>query len=229
MPRCALVSLLAASLGACASAGGSGSGGECRSTLQADSIPLDASLDSAAASAGLSSAWDGVNGLTLGRIYYDSTGVFDRVSVISATLAEPTRNLFEDIVARAVHDRPSDRRVVRMLIGDETGLSLRSVGAFRSCRPAIDDPGEMTRRVQAESSALGLEIGMRLVVRLQVFVEADGSVGEVRFDRRSGNVLADIAANRVFEGARFRPARVEGIPVPVWVSFPVTFNRARGP
>jgi len=76
-----------------------------------------------------------------------------------------------------------------------------------------------------EATSAGI-IG-RTTVRLYALVWADGHVQEVRIDRSSSNSVADAAAVRVMESANFNPGQVEGIPAPIWVLFPVTFEPER--
>jgi protein TonB len=61
-------------------------------------------------------------------------------------------------------------------------------------------------------------------VDVLVFVRGDGRVGEVRVDKTSGNPAVDEAALRVLRDAAFAPGAIEGIPVALWTSFPVTFT-----
>jgi TonB family protein len=51
-------------------------------------------------------------------------------------------------------------------------------------------------------------------------VGLEGEVEELRVDRGSGDHALDMAAMMVARGIRFRPALIEGFPVPnVWASF----------
>jgi TonB family protein len=64
---------------------------------------------------------------------------------------------------------------------------------------------------------------MPTVVRVMALVREGGRIQEVRVQQSSGELAIDLAATRVFEGAVFTPAMIEGIEVAVWAAFPVTF------
>jgi TonB family protein len=66
-------------------------------------------------------------------------------------------------------------------------------------------------------------------VELMVRVYSDGSVGEIRIEKSSGQFEVDSAAARVARSfLRFAPAVTkDGLPVEVWASFPVTFSHRR--
>ena len=53
-------------------------------------------------------------------------------------------------------------------------------------------------------------------VRLDIHVGADGSVLEVRLRKSSGSKLLDRTAIDTVKKWRFRPATVDGKPVPEW-------------
>ena len=67
-------------------------------------------------------------------------------------------------------------------------------------------------------------------MRLWVFVDADGIPREVRLRESSGHRGLDDAATMLSPALRFSPAiDNDGVIVPVWVSFPITFVvRRRG-
>ncbi len=62
---------------------------------------------------------------------------------------------------------------------------------------------------------------------LTVFVEASGEVGEVRIQETSRDIAFDMEVARLFRNAPFLPAMIEGIGVPVWAEFPVSFTPRR--
>ena len=69
--------------------------------------------------------------------------------------------------------------------------------------------------------------GIGGVVRVFFFIDRDGEVQSTRVDQSSGFELLDEAALAVAGKYRFSPALNRDTPVPVWVSFPITFEVAR--
>lgn len=220
------VPLFVAAGAACATAGPP-SPADCRSDLPEDSIPLSTVIDSAATNEAIAALWRPATGLVIAQLRFDSVGAFDSARVITESLGPDVQADLKRVLGSAVEraDATSpDRRTVRLFIGNEEGPALRGVRRFRTCAPRILDQPALTARIQAEAPGLNLAPGMTVTTRLRVFLRPNGAVGTVRVEESSGNVLADAAAGRVFQTARFTPAVIEGIAVPVWVRFPVNFR-----
>jgi protein TonB len=67
-------------------------------------------------------------------------------------------------------------------------------------------------------------MGAQGVVVLRVFVQANGTVGEVTISQSSGfSILDESALKTVRERWRFVPARLDGRPVASWVEVPIRF------
>lgn len=94
--------------------------------------------------------------------------------------------------------------------------------------PSIQNRREVVEAMGAEYPPLLREAGIEGTVRVYFFIGADGLVKSVRMDQTSGHEALDQAALRVAEVYRFSPALNGDEPVPVWVSFPITFQ-AGGP
>jgi TonB family protein len=72
--------------------------------------------------------------------------------------------------------------------------------------------------------------GIGGTVMVWTFIDEGGGVEKVQLDRSSGHEALDEAALRVVEQVEFTPALKDGEPVPVWISFPITFTTAqKGP
>ena len=56
-----------------------------------------------------------------------------------------------------------------------------------------------------------------------LLLDADGVLRDTRIDQSSGHEALDLAAIRVARVMRFSPAMNGEVPVPVWVSIPITF------
>jgi len=162
-------------------------------------------------------------GLVLATIRYDSTGAMADVEVITESMLEVMRTRVAQAVRSAARPRAEPRHRVHLFIGEGT-VHVRRVRGFRTCGPRILDPDWLASQLRAEAPALKLARPVR--VRLFVRVGADGAAREVRVADSSGNPDADAAAVRVMTGASYAPAVAEGVPVPVWASFPVTFRPA---
>jgi periplasmic protein TonB len=68
------------------------------------------------------------------------------------------------------------------------------------------------------------EMGVGGTAYLYFCVDNDGRVMNVLLDKSSGNPALDEAALEVADIYRFTSAKKQGVDVPVWVSFPVTFQ-----
>lgn len=68
------------------------------------------------------------------------------------------------------------------------------------------------------------DAGIGGTVKVYFFIDSDGTVGDVRLDQGSGHPAIDDAALAVASVYRFAPARNQNEAVPVWVSFPITFQ-----
>ena len=90
--------------------------------------------------------------------------------------------------------------------------------------PSITNRQEVVRAMQEAYPPLLRDAGIEGLIRVYFFIEADGSVGSVQIDESSGHAALDDAALRVGEVYRFSPAMNREEAVPVWVSFPITFQ-----
>ncbi len=68
------------------------------------------------------------------------------------------------------------------------------------------------------------DAGIGGTARIYFLIDGHGTVQDVRMDRSSGQEALDEAAMRVARLYRFSPARKGDELVPVWVSFPITFQ-----
>ncbi len=90
--------------------------------------------------------------------------------------------------------------------------------------PSITNRMEVIAAMAENYPPLLREAGIGGAVRVYFFIGADGVVRDVRIDRSSGHEALDQAALRVADVYEFSPARNGDEPVPVWVSFPITFQ-----
>jgi TonB family protein len=90
--------------------------------------------------------------------------------------------------------------------------------------PSITNRTEVIEAMEAEYPPLLRGAGIGGTVRLYFFISAEGVVEDIRVDQSSGHPALDQAAMRVGGIYDFTPALNKDEQVPVWVSFPVTFQ-----
>jgi TonB family protein len=90
--------------------------------------------------------------------------------------------------------------------------------------PEITNRAAVIAAMEANYPRLLRDAGVGGTVRVYFLIAADGAVAEVRVDQSSGHPALDQAALAVAGVYRFRPALNGDEPVPVWVSFPITFQ-----
>jgi TonB family protein len=222
--RSYLIVMVAGTLSGCASTGARTS--ECRSALPPDDRLLAEVVDSVRLQAGVRDLWSPPNGLVLARVHYDSVGALDGVTVLTESMPEAARSALDRLLTGAAKPNADPNETVHVFVGDPSGPAVRRVPRFAACAPVLLHRNQIELAVQAEAAALRLTRLLRVVVLVQV--DTGGSAGEVRIDRSSGDARADAAAHAIMSGASFTPAAIEGIPVAVWISLPVTFQ-ARDP
>lgn len=90
--------------------------------------------------------------------------------------------------------------------------------------PAILNVDEVVRAMQREYPPLLRDAGIGGTVSVLFFIDENGTVHDRRLDESSGHQALDEAALRVADIYRFSPALNRDRKVPVWVSFPITFQ-----
>jgi len=90
--------------------------------------------------------------------------------------------------------------------------------------PSILNRSEIIEAMRERYPPLLREAGIGGTARVYFYIGADGTVEDVRLDASSGHPALDEAALDVAGIYRFAPALNRDRPVPVWVSFPITFQ-----
>ncbi len=90
--------------------------------------------------------------------------------------------------------------------------------------PQIQNRDEVVREMTRQYPALLRDAGIGGTVRVYFFIDEDGKVQDTRIDQSSGQAALDQAALAVAGVYRFSPALNRDKKVPVWVSFPITFQ-----
>ena len=91
--------------------------------------------------------------------------------------------------------------------------------------PNILNRREVVAAMEAEYPPLLREAGVGGTVRVYFFIDAEGTVVRTLIDQKSGHPALDDAALSVAGVYRFSPALMRNEPVPVWVSFAITFMK----
>jgi len=218
------VGLLFLGVWACASSSARTSGA-CRSQSWRSGGPLADVVDSAAFIGRFDSLSTQRLGLVVATVAYDSVGAMQDVVVQSrSALSTTLQAMREALRAMAPPSSDPDSRFY-LVLSDDAGLRPRRVDRLRGCAPAFRDKGRLASMLEREAALLGID---RLVtIHVLAHVREDGTVDEARVDRSSGSPTIDQAATRVVQHAAFVPALVEGIPVAVWASFPISFKPTR--
>lgn len=100
-------------------------------------------------------------------------------------------------------------------------MSVR-VGHSEACAPKLVDHNAVDRLVE-EGTPAGLD--GRAVIRFRV--EVDGTVGETRVARASGQPALDEHARTVVTRLTFLPGLLDGVPAPMWAELPLEFRVVR--
>ena len=94
--------------------------------------------------------------------------------------------------------------------------------------PVLQNRDELMAMMEKEYPPLLRDAGIVGEARLYFLIGKDGTVLRFLLDQSSGHPALDAAALRVAEHYEFAPAKLRDDPVPVWVSFPVTFTLGEG-
>jgi TonB family protein len=90
--------------------------------------------------------------------------------------------------------------------------------------PSIVNRDAVVRAMEQEYPPLLRDAGIGGTVKIYFFIDEQGRVEDVRIDESSGHPALDEAAMKVASTYRFSPALNRTEKVPVWVSFPITFQ-----
>lgn len=94
--------------------------------------------------------------------------------------------------------------------------------------PELRNVTRVTRLLSREYPRELRDAGVTGSVVLRMRLDPQGTPDLVVVERRSGHTQFDEAAYRVAQEMRFRPARLRGRPVRVWVTLPVNFSLQGG-
>lgn len=139
----------------------------------------------------------------------------------SADMAEIVTVLHDALAVDVPADEP-----LRLLLHDGFEFAPRAVAEFTTCAPKIKNRtalgrelGEVARRFRIRETK---------VLRVMLWIDIEGRATEARLDQSSGAFDLDAAVLDVARGWSFEPAQNEGIPVPVWLRFPITLQTSGG-
>ena len=90
--------------------------------------------------------------------------------------------------------------------------------------PSIANRSDVIHAMEAEYPPLLRDAGIGGTVKVYFFIDENGRVEDTRIDQSSGHPALDEAALKVASVYHFTPALNRDQKVPVWVSFPITFQ-----
>ena len=109
---------------------------------------------------------------------------------------------------------------------EEVATDISSAPTFTpfTVAPSIQNRSEVVRAMEREYPPLLRDAGIGGTVRVFFFIDENGQVQDFRIDSSSGHQALDDAALAVADVYRFTAALNRDKKVPVWVSFPITFQ-----
>ncbi len=109
---------------------------------------------------------------------------------------------------------------------EEQAADLSAAPTFTpfTVAPSILNRNDVIRAMEREYPPLLRDAGIGGTVRVYFFIDENGTVQDTRIDQSSGHQALDDAALEVAGIYRFSPALNRDKKVPVWVSFPITFQ-----
>ena len=109
---------------------------------------------------------------------------------------------------------------------EEVATDISSAPTFTpfTVAPSIQNRAEVVRAMEREYPPLLRDAGIGGTVRVFFFIDENGQVQDFRIDQSSGHQALDDAALAVADVYRFTAALNRDKKVPVWVSFPITFQ-----
>lgn len=119
-----------------------------------------------------------------------------------------------------------DAQTVDLPTAPATPSDIRAEPTFTpfTDAPSILNRSDVVASMAREYPPLLRDAGIGGTVRVYFFINESGRVEQVRIDQSSGHPALDEAAINVAGAYDFSPALNDGEPVPVWVSFPITFR-----
>lgn len=150
----------------------------------------------------------------------DSSGLRVRAHLESGDSNDTSRiaALLDDgLVVSVAKEEP-----LRLLIHDGDDFVFRTVRQFTTCAPRFRNRSGVAN--QLGRIGRRLRVSQTLVIRARLWIDVEGRVGPVEIEQSSGSIEVDAAVLEAARGWRFEPARNEGIPVAVWLAFPITLR-----
>ena len=155
----------------------------------------------------------------------DAQAVLERMDVTSEIPAEPT-DAIEPAVP-VIEELPVLERQLPLLpppAPEKRDLQKEPTFTPFTVAPSITNRQAVVQAMQEAYPPLLRDAGIGGTILVYFFIDADGDVEDVRINESSGHPALDDAALRVADVYRFTPARNRDELVPVWVSFPITFQ-----
>jgi protein TonB len=88
----------------------------------------------------------------------------------------------------------------------------------------VEDLPEAIHQVQPEYPEIARDHGLEATVLVRALIGRDGRVREAFVPTKLSNPIFDTAAIDAVRRSTFAPARVNGLPVTVWIAIPIRFT-----
>ena len=141
----------------------------------------------------------------------------------SAGAPEAELRALERTLQDQVERRPDEGERVAFFVSEGDSVDVFRVEALAECPPEILNKDELAAALRRR--AMNFRDRREFVVKVLARIDATGRILETRVDESSSVIEVDAAAVEIARTARYRPAESEGIPVAVWLSYPITFRR----
>lgn len=156
----------------------------------------------------------------------DSAGQRGRYRRIEASLPEPEAAALQAALEPLIRGAPGEGRGGRLLIERAGGRVTRlAVGPSQACRPLVADAREAQRALEDLYHLHGREVSAEVLLH----VDTAGRVDEGQVFRATGDPILDAGILGAGKRAVFHPARIDRVPVPVWVQMTFTVEVACPP
>jgi TonB family protein len=106
----------------------------------------------------------------------------------------------------------------------DTDLSAAPTFTPFTVRPDIRNRGELQEALVREYPPLLMDAGIGGTVQVWFYIDETGRVGRTAVNQSSGHEALDEAALKVAAIIQFTPALNREVPVPVWITLPITFT-----
>jgi hypothetical protein len=153
-------------------------------------------------------------------VHYDSLGAPGEVRWFHPEASREEREFVAATIRRHLNPRAAPGSHASALLIRTAPVQVIAWNFSFSCAPFLQNRDEITRRLRAVAGrAERLENAV-----MRFLIDGDGRILERSFTRTTLSPALDREIHEILGAARFLPALLEGHPIPVWLSFPVSLS-----